>query len=241
MDLGFAEREIVEAIVALAREDGRPIGQALVEGNVIDSQQLAKALAERNGLDYVDLSQFEVDYAAASLITGDEIRRYRAIPIAFIVTNSAGRHGRPFQPAWARQREDRDPAKDFPGDLLTGTHPGADRSAFPVVDSAQEIELGVGEGEEEETEGFELEASADDGPVVKYVHSIIADAVTRGASDVHLEPRAQDLRVRYRIDGVMVDSPSVPRRMAAGVISRLKIMAESISLSAVDPRMAASE
>ena len=61
---------------------------------------------------------------------------------------------------------------------------------------------------------------------MKYVHSIIADAVTQGASDVHLEPRARDLRVRYRIDGVMVDSPSVPRRMAAGVISRLKIMAE---------------
>ena len=75
-------------------------------------------------------------------------------------------------------------------------------------------------------EGFELEASADDGPVVKYVHSIIADAVNRGASDVHLEPRARDLRVRYRIDGVTVDSPSVPRRMSAGVISRLKIMAE---------------
>ena len=133
VELGFAEREMVEAIVALARVDGRPIGQALVEGNVIDSQQLAKALAERNGLEYVDLSQFEVDYAAASLISSDEIRRYGVIPIAFIDEHTpAGRHCRPFEPAWSRQREDRDRAKGLPGGLLTGGHPGADNTAFTV-------------------------------------------------------------------------------------------------------------
>ena len=66
VDMGFAERVTVEAIVAQAREDGKPIGQALVEGNIIDSQQLAEALACRNGLEHLDLSQFKVDYSAAA-------------------------------------------------------------------------------------------------------------------------------------------------------------------------------
>ena len=83
VELGFAERGVVEATVALAREDGRPIGQALVEAGVVDSNQLARALAARNGLDYVDLNQFQVDHGAANLISSEEARRYRALPIAF--------------------------------------------------------------------------------------------------------------------------------------------------------------
>ena len=55
---------------------------------------------------------------------------------------------------------------------------------------------------------------------------MIADAVDRGASDIHLEPRDGDLRIRYRVDGVMADSATVPRSHVAGLISRIKIMAD---------------
>ena len=85
--------------------------------------------------------------------------------------------------------------------------------------------------EEETDEGndaavIELRASADEAPVVKLVHSVIADAVARGASDIHFDPRNGDMRVRFRIDGVVVDSATVPRRLALGLVSRIKIMAE---------------
>ena len=62
--------------------------------------------------------------------------------------------------------------------------------------------------------------------MVKLVHSIIADAVRRGASDIHFEPRAVDMRVRFRVDGVVSDSTTVPRHLVAGLVSRIKIMAE---------------
>jgi type IV pilus assembly protein PilB len=78
---------------------------------------------------------------------------------------------------------------------------------------------------EDAAEVIELRDQADEAPVVKLVHSVIADAVRRGASDIHFEPRSSDMRVRYRIDGVVMDTTTVPRRLVAGLVSRVKIMA----------------
>ena len=58
------------------------------------------------------------------------------------------------------------------------------------------------------------------------MHSVIADAVGRGASDIHLDPRDGDMRIRFRIDGVVFDSTTVPKRLVAGLVSRIKIMAD---------------
>ncbi|MHB8492082.1 MAG: GspE/PulE family protein, partial [Solirubrobacteraceae bacterium] len=71
-----------------------------------------------------------------------------------------------------------------------------------------------------------LRDNADDGPVIKLVNQIVAQAVEQGASDVHLAPTEKDLRVRFRVDGVLRDITTVPRRMAPGVVSRVKIMGE---------------
>ena len=85
--------------------------------------------------------------------------------------------------------------------------------------------------EEDEDSGpreiTDLRESADDAPVIKLVHSIIAQAAEQGASDIHFEPHERDgMRVRFRIDGVLTSSTTVPQRMMAGVISRIKIMAD---------------
>src|SRR5439155_22047128 len=72
----------------------------------------------------------------------------------------------------------------------------------------------------------DLRESADDAPVIKLVNQVVAQAVDRGASDIHLEPDGTQLRVRFRIDGVLVETANVPKRMVAGVVSRVKIMAD---------------
>ncbi|HUP99738.1 MAG TPA: GspE/PulE family protein, partial [Aeromicrobium sp.] len=72
----------------------------------------------------------------------------------------------------------------------------------------------------------DLRDSADDQPVIKLVNQVIAQAVEQGASDVHLEPDGKDLRVRFRIDGVLAETTSIPKRMVSGVISRVKIMGD---------------
>jgi type IV pilus assembly protein PilB len=225
VELGFAERGVVEATVALAREDGRPIGQALVESNVIDSHQLARALAARNGLDYVDLNGFEVDHGAANLIGSAEARRYRAIPIAFVdddgllvaTADPANLFGLDSI-AIATERKVR-PVVTTPDDLeaLIG-------QLSRLVDSVDEVDMATEDETDPEPE-IELRESADEAPVVKLVHTVIADAVNRGTSDIHLDPSGGDLRVRFRVDGVVVDSATVPKRLATGLISRIKIMA----------------
>src|SRR5919106_249178 len=91
--------------------------------------------------------------------------------------------------------------------------------------SVQEVEEEADE-DHGRTELVELRASAEEAPVVKLVHSVIADAVNRGASDIHFDPSKGEMQVRYRVDGVMLDSTTVPKSLVAGLVSRVKIMAE---------------
>ena len=85
------------------------------------------------------------------------------------------------------------------------------------------------EEDEEEAEGAEvteLRESADDAPVIKLVYSILGQATNDGASDVHFEPLDGEMRVRFRVDGVLIEAATVPKRMVAGVVSRIKIMSD---------------
>jgi type IV pilus assembly protein PilB len=221
VQLGFAERELVEKVVEEGRANGIPLGQALIDAKIVDSNQLAQALAERNGLDYVDLNSFEVDHGAAHLLDHAKARRYQTIPISFLGEQT-------LLVATA------DPANVLALDDIAMATGYEVRRA---VASPEDIDALIGQlshlgdaveefGEEEdEAEVIELRDQADEAPVVKLVHSVIADAVRRGASDIHFEPRSNDMRVRYRIDGVVHDTTTVPRQHVAGLISRVKIMA----------------
>jgi type IV pilus assembly protein PilB len=222
VQLGFAEREVVERVVEHGRHDGLPLGQALMDAGVVNSAQLAQALAERNGLDYVDLNNFDVDKGAAAMIDGEKARRYRTIPIAFLAE-------RTLLVATA------DPANLLALDDITMATGYEVRRAVAspehidaLIDQLGTLEGSVHEIEDEEFEAqvIELRESADEAPVVKLVHAVIADAVRRGASDIHFEPRGHDMRVRFRVDGVVSDSTTVPRHLVSGLVSRIKIMAE---------------
>jgi type IV pilus assembly protein PilB len=222
VQLGFAEREVVEQVVERGRRDGLPLGQALLEAGVVNSSQLAQALAERNGLDYVDLNVFDVDTGAAAMIDGEKARRYRTVPIAFLAEQTL-------------LIATSDPANLLALDDITMATGYEVRRAVAspehidgLIEQLGTLEGSVREIEDDhyEAEVIELRESADDAPVVKLVHAVIADAVRRGASDIHFEPRGGDMRVRFRVDGVVSDSMTVPRHLIAGLVSRIKIMAE---------------
>jgi type IV pilus assembly protein PilB len=223
--LGFADRDLVESVVARGGHQGVPLGQRLIDAGVVDSTQLAHALAERNGLDFVDLNRFEVDKGAANLIDATKARRYRTIPIAFLGEGT-------LLVATA------DPANVLALDDITMATGYEVRRA---VASPEDIDALIrqisrlGDAVEEVPDDFdsnggaeiiELRDQADEAPVVKLVHSIIADAVHRGASDIHFEPLGAEMRVRFRVDGVVFDTTTVPRTLMPGLISRMKIMAD---------------
>src|SRR4029077_9664962 len=83
VELGFADRDTVEEAVGDARAPGRPTGLVLVERGVLRHDQLARVVAERFGLDFVDLSVFELDMGAVNLISAETAKRYQALPVGF--------------------------------------------------------------------------------------------------------------------------------------------------------------
>ncbi len=224
VELGFTDRERAESAVAAAREAVSTPEEVLVGWGAIDRDQLARAIAERNGLDHLDLRAFAVDMTAANLLSSAAAKRYEAVPVAFadersvivamadptnvLAIDDIGlMSGYEVRPAVA--------SADDIAALISRLSHLDDVVQSTFVDEADAVE-----------EVVELRETAEDAPIIKLVNGIIAQAVDRGASDVHLAPDGNELRVRYRVDGVLHDSATVPRRMVPGVISRVKIMSD---------------
>src|SRR5437899_323269 len=179
VDLGFADRETVDNAVAIARAEGRPTGLVLVEQGVLRHDQLARVVAERFGLDFVDLNVFDLDMGAVNLLSAEACQRYRAVPIGFgedgslmvamadptnvlaidDITMMTGRRVRPA----AASSEDLDPL------LMRLAH------------MDESIEGLAEEQVEPEEETARVDAS-DDAPIIKLVYSIVSQAVQQGAS-----------------------------------------------------------
>jgi type IV pilus assembly protein PilB len=219
VDLGFADRETVEEAVRIAREQGRPTGEVLVQQGALRPDQLARVVAERFGLDYIDLSVYDLDMGAVHLIGADAAKRYRAVPVGFAedgtlllamadptnvltIDDVAMITDRRVRVAVAS-------VEDL--DLLLTRLQGMEESIEDLVDGDAEAEA------EAELEAGTLAEEADrDAPIIKLVHSIIAQAVQQGASDIHISPEEGDAKVLFRVDGVLTP----------GVVSRIKIMGD---------------
>ena len=226
VELGLVPRERVEQAVEAARAGGVTPESLLVQHNVLSPDGLARAIAERNGLSHIDLTVFQVDMGAANLLGSAAAKRYEAVPVKF--------HGENVLILAMA-----DPANILAIDdvsLMTGyeVRPAvASREDILALISRltrlDEVVRSASDEEEEQSgpaEVVDLRESADDAPVIKLVNGVIAQAVEMGASDVHLAPGDGELRVRFRIDGVLQESATVPKRMIAGVVSRVKIMGD---------------
>jgi type IV pilus assembly protein PilB len=224
VDLGFADRLSVEDAVAAARAQGRPTGLMLVERGVLRHDQLARVVAERFGLDYVDLSVFDLDMGAVNLISAESAKRYQAVPVGFgedgslllamanptnvlTIDDIAMMTGRRVRAAAAS-------VEDL--NLLLTRLTQMDESIEDLVD--EEVD--------DEADGLQIDQADSDAPIIKLVHSIVAQAIQLGASDIHVNPEEGDTRVLFRVDGVLSPAATVKRRMAVGVVSRIKIMAD---------------
>lgn len=189
----------------------------------------AVALATRLGLAYVDLTEFAVDATVVGLIPDNMSRRHTVLPIA--------RAGDRIMVAMA------DPGNVIVLDDIAAVlrapiisvvaEPEAIATAidrYHRVDSeVEELTSAFASGAEPEADPWSQDvgdAGTDDAPIIRFVNLIISQAITDRASDIHIEPMRDELRVRYRIDGVLTTVQRVPRSMIPGVISRLKVMAE---------------
>ena len=225
VDLGLADQETVAEAVDAARAQGRPTGLVLVERGILRHDQLARVVAERFGLDYVDLTVYDLDMGAVNLISAETAKRYQAVPVGFTEDGSLL------------------VAMASPTNVLTIDDIGmmTGRRIRPAAASVEDLNLLLARlvrmedsiedivEEQDEQDGesdVQLGDADSDAPVIKLVHSLVAQAVEHGASDIHVNPEEGDTRVLFRVDGVLAPAATIKKRMASGVVSRIKIMAD---------------
>jgi type IV pilus assembly protein PilB len=232
VELGFVAPETVQAVVESARLAGRSPEDMLLEQGQITADHLSRAVAERYGLDHVDLSVYQVDMGAAALFPVTMARRYKAVPVGYVDQHTL--LVATADPANVLALDDVQIATGLDAQIAVSTEEDVE-ALLSRIGTLQSAAAGAIIEEQESQEGdeasaaaqvSEMQASAADAPVVKLVYSILAQGVGEGASDIHLEPEEGELRVRFRVDGVLREAAHVPRRMISAVISRLKIMSE---------------
>jgi type IV pilus assembly protein PilB len=228
VDLGFVPEDRARQAIEAARTAGRTPEQLLLEQGAIDADQLSRAVAERYGLDHIDLAVYQVDMAAANLITVNTARRYRALPVGFadkqtLIVAMA-------DPTNVLAVDDIQIATALDCRVAVAAEEDIEAliGRLNTLQSAvtEAVSEGEAEAEGELAEVSDMEVSAEDAPVIKLVYSILGQAVGEGASDVHFEPGESEMRVRFRIDGVLREAAHVPKRMISAVVSRVKIMSD---------------
>ncbi|MEO0513060.1 MAG: ATPase, T2SS/T4P/T4SS family [Planctomycetota bacterium] len=245
---GALDQEKLDQGLSLARGQGKRLGETLVESGMLKETTLAKALAAQFGVKYVDLKDAEVRGSVQmELVPEDLVKKHMVLPrektngrLRLIVhdpmnlelmdmlrfrlnvevdTELAPRGQikeyieqhfdavKPTSSLVAEPEADGQGSKKGGGTLLTES---IDKSVDVSVDKSMDKSIDV---------------AGDDAPIVKLWNRILVEATDQRASDIHLEPMADRVRLRYRVDGVCVERDNLPKRMQNALLSRVKLMA----------------
>ncbi|MBI1966760.1 MAG: Flp pilus assembly complex ATPase component TadA, partial [Gemmatimonadetes bacterium] len=230
---GLITQDQLKKALQEQKSSGMRLGYTLVKLGLIEETEITKMLARQYRMPAVDLSRFEVDPKILKLLPADIAVKHTVLPLK--------REGRTLTVALA------DPnniaaiedikfitrCDVFP--VIAGEYTlrnAIDRhyqqsdaqlqTLLKSVEAEEDLEV-VEEQEEEEVKAQDL---SEDAPVVKLINGLLTDAVTRGASDIHIEPFEHEMRVRYRVDGVLQEVMKPPIKWRAALTSRVKIMAQ---------------
>jgi type IV pilus assembly protein PilB len=225
IELGLITPEQLDTALEEHQKTPKALGRVLIDLGMIKEADLVRALAEQVGLEFVDLTDTQIDPASTALLPEALARRYRALPI--------GERDGKLLVAMS------DPANVYALDdirTITG------RDVQPVVATSADVEqtiqkfagldshveaLAAEAAEGTDEQEIDLEAALEDAPIVKLVNAIMTQAVAERASDVHIEPGERDVRIRFRVDGVLHEPMRPqPKNLQGGLISRLKVMAD---------------
>lgn len=216
---GLAAAQI-EAAAETADRTGRKIRDVLIDDQIVTEFELASATADAYGVEALELNNFAVDPAAMARVPLGLARRHSMLPISVSDTTITV-------------------AVTDPGDVLAldDIRTATGMTVRPVVVTAEDFNRLMGRYTRASTDLTEAAAAADvvpsntgqlevdeDAPVVRYVDALLERAINSRASDIHLEPAENELRVRLRIDGVLHEADAIPLGVQAAMISRLKIM-----------------
>ncbi len=216
-----------------AKANGHRAIFALVEMGVVSERTITDYARKVYGVASVDLATFKIEPALLKLVPLDIAKKYMVIPLL--------RRGRVLTVAMADPanitalddlkfltRYDVEPVVASEFAIVTAIEKNYDMTdaLTALMAGMEEFEMELVQDEEEEVGITQLQVAVEEAPVVKFINNLLADAVNRGASDIHIEPYEHLMRVRYRIDGVLQEMMSPPVKMKAALTSRVKIMAD---------------
>lgn len=232
VDDGIISEEQLERVLEEHSKTGKKLGDVLIEMKLCSLEQVTEAMARQHGLQYLRLSEYEIDPEIINSITEDIARKYRIIPVdrtnnvltvalsdpanIFLLDDIKLRTKMEIVPLICLQSDIEAAIEKYYGDK------GALEDMMKGFGDADDVEL----LQKKEEDSADLTSTEDDAPVVKLVNMIVAEAIKTRASDIHLEPEEKELRLRYRIDGVLKELPAPPKRLQNALISRIKIMSE---------------
>ena len=227
LDEGYVTQEDLGVALTAQAERGQTLGRVLVELGMLSEAQLVSALAQQVGMDFIELSDFIVDRAAVALVPGTLCRRHTVLPIGF--ENGAIRLAM-ADPGNVVAVDDVRNVTGIQVHPVVATRDDLLQAIDRYCRSDNEMEDLQSSFDETETVQEDLskvgEFVEDDAPIVRFVNLLVTQAIQDRASDIHIEPTETDLRVRYRIDGVLKEVRRSPKQIQAGVISRVKILSE---------------
>jgi len=222
--------ELLQEALARAGQERQRLGEALVAMGAASADDVLKAVAAQQELPYLSAEELPSTPPALKELSPKYLRQYVACPIAVEGTTVTVATADPTNPLLL---DDLEQTLSLAIKLCVAPGPAileAIERAYGANTALQKIVEGMGSGADRHAEPEDdvdhLRDLAFEAPVVRLVNLLIEEALTADASDIHIEPFEDSLRVRYRIDGLLYDQEAPPRRLQAALTSRIKIMAE---------------
>lgn len=225
---GFIERDKLKEYVVRAKKDGTPLLTMLVDEGVVNDEELTRLIARVSGTQYVNLQNIQVEPKYLELLPRDIAERFMAVPIgevqnrlalAMIDTNNvqavdylASKIGRPLKVYMASDESIRAVLEQYKTDFSS-----VDAAVSAVQSENQR------EARRRAAEG-DIETIVQDSPISRALNKILEYAARNRASDVHIEPLENSLRIRCRIDGVLREIMQLPKSIEPALVSRIKIL-----------------
>jgi len=225
---GLVDKENLIKAIKKAKESNKRLGEMLIQMGLANEDQVFEALAKQFGMDYVDLDKVEVPENAKQLIPEELIKKHRILPLSkdngtlkLIIKDPLDLDLLDLLRFRLNAELNCCLASPTKIDNYINTRLDAVRNSIDAT--AAEL-AAAGKTLQAEIRRAEMSGEEDDGPVSRLVNLSIDEAVRMRASDIHIEPMADRVRVRYRIDGVCVERDNIPKNMQAPVLARVKIM-----------------
>ena len=212
---------VSEHVVNAARQSSgtQSVIEKLLQAGHVGQEEIAGVIASSNALAYYDLAHNSIPPEVANSITDEVARRYRAVPV--------------YDDGYTLTVAIADPYDFETMDALPHV---LDRDVSFVVSTPDAIQLILKSiyGSTEIANAAESEdtAAADgDAPIIKLVINMLVEAFNHRASDIHIEPLETSVRVRYRVDGKLIEVANHPKKLLPAIIARLKVMSTSMSIA----------